>query len=69
MGTDLLQTLKIVSKFGVNTVGENLRVFAIYNILLSIEEPCGDFELGGVLNDGNEAFEFIRVELASARRS
>lgn len=43
MGTDLLQTLQIITEFTVNTVGEDLGVLAIDNIALPVEEPCGDF--------------------------
>jgi hypothetical protein len=55
MSTNFLQSLKIVAKFRVNTVGQNLRVLAVDNILLSVQEPCRDLKLCGVLNDGNNA--------------
>jgi len=64
MSTDFLQSLKIITKFGVNTVGQNLRVLAVDNILLSVQEPCRNLELGGVLNDGNDALQFIGVEIS-----
>lgn len=43
-----------------------MRILAIHDVLLSVEEPCRNFELSWVLNDSNKAFEFIRVKLASA---
>ena len=36
VGTDLLQALEIITKFGVNTVRENLAVLAIDNVLLPV---------------------------------
>lgn len=43
-----------------------MRIFAVYDILLPVEEPRRDFELGGVLDNGNESFEFVRVKLSGA---
>jgi len=63
MSTDLLQALEIVAEFGVDTVGENLRVFTIDDIALTIEEPGWDLVLGGVLDDGDNSLEFFRGEL------
>ena len=42
VSADLLQTLEIVAELAVNAVGQNLAVFAIDDIALSIEEPGGD---------------------------
>ena len=55
MSTDLLQALEIVTELRVDTVGENLRVFAIDDIALTIEEPGGNLVLRGVLDDGDNA--------------
>ena len=65
MSTNLLESLKIVTELRVDTVGQNLRVLAIDDITLPVQEPCGDLELGGVLNDGDDTFKLIRVELSS----
>ena len=64
--TDLLQPLEIVTELRVDTVGENLRVLAVDNVPLPVQEPRRDLELRGVLDDGDETFELIRVKLASA---
>ena len=40
--------------------------FAIDYISLSVEEPSGNLELGGVVNDVDDAFQLVRVEVASA---
>jgi hypothetical protein len=42
-----------------------LRVFAIDDIALTIEEPGWDLVLGGVLDDGNNSLEFFGGELTS----
>jgi hypothetical protein len=63
MSTDLLQAFQIVTKLGVDTVGEDLRVFAIDDIALTIEEPGWDLVLGWVLDDGDDSLEFFGGEL------
>ena len=63
MSTDLLQALQIITKLRVDTVGENLRVFAIDNITLTIEEPRWDLVLSWVLDDGNDSLQFFGGEL------
>jgi hypothetical protein len=66
MSTDLLQALQIITKLGIDTVGENLRVLAIDDIALTIEEPGGDFVLGRVLDDGDDSLELLRREFSCA---
>ena len=63
MSTDLLQTLEIVTELGVDTVGENLRILAIDDIALTVEEPRRDLVLGGVLDDGDDSLEFFGGKL------
>jgi len=62
MSTDLLQAFQIVTELGVDTVGENLRVLAIDDIALTIEEPGWDFVLRWVLDDGDNSLEFFGGE-------
>ena len=38
--------------------------FAGGDISLPVEEPFGDLELSGVLHDGNDSLELIRVEFS-----
>ena len=64
--TDLLQPLEIITELRVNAVGKNLRVLAIDDVPLPVQEPCGDLELRGVLDDGDQTLELIGVELAGA---
>jgi hypothetical protein len=68
MSTNLLQPLQILTEFIVETVGKELRVLAIDNILLSIEEPFWDFVLSGVLQDCDDSFEFLRCKLAGPKQ-
>ena len=63
MRSNLLESLEIVSQFLVNGIGKSVRAFAIDEIFLSVEEPSGDLELGGVLHNGDDSLEFVRVEL------
>jgi hypothetical protein len=62
VGADLLQALEIVTELGVDIVGENLRVLAIDNIALPVEEPAGNLVLGGVLDDGDNSLELFGGE-------
>lgn len=39
VGSDLLQALEVITELGVDTVGEHLRVLAVDNVALSVEEP------------------------------
>ena len=64
--TDLLEALQVVTELRVDTVGKNLRGLAVNNVPLPVQEPHRDLELRGVLDDGNETLELIRVKLASA---
>jgi len=66
MSTDLLQALQIITKLGVDTVRENLRVLAIDDIALTIEEPSGDLVLGRVLDDGDDSLKFFGCKFTSA---
>jgi hypothetical protein len=68
VSTDFLQSLQVLSKFVIESVGEELRGLSIDNIPLSIKEPFGDFILGGILDDGNNTFEFFRSKLSSSAR-
>lgn len=48
VSTDLLQALEIFTELAVDTVGEDLRVLAIDDIALPVEEPGGDLVCHGV---------------------
>jgi hypothetical protein len=65
VSTNLLQTFQVLTELVVQTVGQGVSVFAVLVVLLSVEEPVGDLVLGGVLHDGDDAFEFIVGELTS----
>lgn len=65
MRPDLLQPLEVVTGLRVHRVRENLRVLAIDNVSLPVQEPCRDLELGWILEDGNDTLELVRVELTS----
>ena len=45
VGTNLLQALEILTELGVDAVGEDLRVLAIDDVALTVEEPLLDRQL------------------------
>jgi hypothetical protein len=57
--TDLLQSLEIITHLRVHTVRQDLRRLAVNNVLLPVQEPCGDLELRWVLDDRHEPLELI----------
>ena len=68
VGADLLQALEIITEFRVDTVSQDLRVLAVDDIALPVEEPGRNLVLGRVLNDGDDALEFFRGELSGAMK-
>lgn len=68
VGADLLEALKIVTELRVNTVGEDLRVLAVDNVALSVQEPARDLVLGRVLDDGDDTLELFGGELTGTVR-
>lgn len=63
MGTDLFESLQILTKLGVQIVGRHLRKLAVANVLLPVEEPVGDLKLAWVRDDGDQAFHLLLGEL------
>lgn len=59
MGPDLLQSLQILTKLALHTVCQYLRVFAVHDIALSIEEPAWNLVLSGILDDSDNALELF----------
>jgi len=68
MGPDLLESFKILTHFVVETVGEDLAKFAVFDVLLSVEEPVGDLVLSGVVHDRHDALHLILRALSGALR-
>lgn len=63
---DLLESLKVITHLLVNHVGKEVGRFAVGHVFLSVDEPGGDLELGGVLHDGDDSLELVGVELTGA---
>jgi len=59
VGSDLLETFQILTQLAFHAVCQNLRVLAVHDIALSVEEPRWDLVLGRVLDDGEDSFEFF----------
>lgn len=68
VGAHLLHPFQVVTQLRVHGVGENLRVLAVDNVTLPVEEPYGDLVLCRVLDDGDDALEFFRGEFTGAGR-
>lgn len=65
VGPNLLQSLEVITQLRIDTVGKDLRVLAVYNVLLSVQKPCGDFELSGILDNRNNTLKLVRVQFTS----
>jgi hypothetical protein len=65
MRPNLLQSLEIITDFRVDAVGQYLRVLAIDDVFLPVQEPGRDLELSRILDDCHESFEFVRVKISS----
>lgn len=65
VATDLLQTFNIFTQLGVDGVGNNLTVSTVTVILLSVQEPVGDLVVLGVLDDLDDAINFISLQFTS----
>jgi hypothetical protein len=63
---DLLHPLNIITKLGIKVLGKDLGVLSGPEVLLPVEEPQGDLELTGVLDDGDELFDLIGGQFTSA---
>ena len=68
VGADLLEPLDVVAELGVEVLGEDLGVLAGLPVLLSVEEPEGDLELAGVLDDGLLTSISAFLQMRSAKR-
>lgn len=66
VSADLLETLQVLAELAVDAVGEDLAVLAVDDVALSVEEPAGDLVLRGVLDDGDDTFEFFGGEFTGA---
>ena len=69
MRTDLLQALQILTQLAVHAVGQDLRILAIHNVTLAIEEPSGNFVLSRALDNGDDTFEFLGSDFAGSEQA
>lgn len=59
MRPDLLQPLQILAQLAVHAVRQHLRVLAVHNVALPVQEPRRDLVLRRVLDDGHDPLEFL----------
>lgn len=59
----LLHALKVLAHLVVQVVGEEVRILAVLDVLLTIEEPVGNLVFARVLHDGDYALQVGLVNL------
>jgi len=63
VSADLLETLEILANLAVESVGHDLRILAVLDVLLSVEEPIGDLVLARVRHDRYHLLHLILSQL------
>lgn len=66
VSSDLLQSLQVVSQFGLNTVGQSVVVLTVVDVLLTVQEPSGDLVLGGVLHNLHNSLKLFLSQLTGS---
>lgn len=66
VGADLLQTLQVFTQLAVEPVRQDLRVLAIVDVTLSVQEPRRNLVLRRVLHDRDDTLQLFGGELTSA---
>jgi len=66
VSADLLQALQVLTQLAVHAVSQDLRVLAVHDVALTVEEPGRDLVLSRVLDDGDDALEFLGGKLSGA---
>lgn len=66
VGSDLLESLNIVSELDIKLVNEQLGVLTVGKVSLSVKEPSGNLVLTRVLDDSNDSLELLNGELTSS---
>ena len=62
---DALEALEVLTELGVEGVGENLASLSVLGVTLSVQEPGGDLEVHGVLQDLNNLVDLLSAQLSS----
>ncbi len=66
VGAHLTQTVEVLAGLEVELIRNQLRVLAVLEILLPVEEVVGDFELARILDDGHDTVNLLVRERARA---
>jgi hypothetical protein len=61
VAADLLQKLQVITKLGVQGVGQQLHILAVALVLLSVEEPVRNLVLARVLHDADELVDLVLI--------
>lgn len=63
VGSDLLQSLQVISQLGLQTVSKNVEVLTGDLVFLSVQEPSWDLVLTWVLHDGDDSLQLFLGQL------
>ena len=64
MGADLSKAIEVFPHLEVELIRDELRGLSVLEIALTIEKVVGDLELARVLDDGDDAIDFLIGERA-----
>merc|ERR1719460_223561 len=67
--TDFLHAIVIFTKFVIQVIGDDLGIFTVFEITLSVQKPNWDFEVLWLHHGGLNAFQFFFIQLSSAFRT
>eukprot|EP00555_Chaetoceros_dichaeta_P010543 CAMPEP_0198256924 /NCGR_PEP_ID=MMETSP1447-20131203/6712_1 /TAXON_ID=420782 /ORGANISM="Chaetoceros dichaeta, Strain CCMP1751" /LENGTH=77 /DNA_ID=CAMNT_0043943683 /DNA_START=207 /DNA_END=440 /DNA_ORIENTATION=+ len=62
MSPNLLHPLNIITQLRIEILGKYLGILSRLEILLPIQEPTGNLELTGILDNGHEFFNLVGGE-------
>lgn len=63
VGSDLLQSLQVISQLRLQTVSKNVEVLTGDLVFLSVQEPSWDLVLTWVLHDGDDSLQLFLGQL------
>lgn len=65
VGSDLFQSLQVISELGLQVVGQDVVILTVNDVLLSVQEPGWDLVLGWVLQDGDDTLKLFLGQFTS----
>ena len=62
---DLLEPLEIIPELHVQGIGNNLGIFTIFVVFLSVEKPVRNLELAGICHNVHQVLNLLSRQLSS----